>query len=277
MTNPSIDRTLLAAVIGIAKSAVAPILAVYETDFSVQRKADQTPVTEADLAAHEVITTSLAKLPQRWPILSEESAAISFADRALWHRYWLVDPLDGTRDFVKRNDEFSINIALIERHCPVLGVILAPVSGICYFAARGLGAHKWIPEGDPVPIRVRRCTPPRLTVAGSRFHRNPLTDAFIRNLGNAEVMVMGSALKTCLVAEGRADVYPRFGPTSEWDTAAAQCVVEEAGGHLTNTDFQPLRYNTQESLTNPAFLAYGDSSVDWRSYLPNAASDQLKQ
>lgn len=272
MSNTLIDRALLSAIIEIAKSAADPILEIYQTDFSVHRKADQSPVTEADLAAHKVITEGLAKLPQRWPILSEESALISFSERARWNRYWLVDPLDGTRDFVKRNDEFSINIALIEHHCPVLGVVLAPVSGICYFAARGFGAHKWVPEKSPAPIRVRSRPAHRLTVAASRFHRNPLTDAFIHNLGNPEIMVMGSALKTCLVAEARADIYPRFGPTSEWDTAAAQCVVEEAGGHLTNTRFQPLRYNTQESVTNPAFLAYGDSSVDWRRYLPDAAS-----
>lgn len=273
MTNISIDRTLIAAVIDIAKSAAVRILEVYQTNFSVRRKADQSPVTEADLTAHVVITAGLSKLTQCWPILSEESASIPFSDRAIWHRYWLVDPLDGTRDFVKRNHEFSINIALIERHRPVLGVILAPVTGICYFAARGLGAHKWVPESSPVPIRVRRCPTDRPTVAGSRFHRTPLTDTFIKNLGDVEMVLMGSALKSCLVAEGRADIYPRFGPTSEWDTAAAQCVVEEAGGHLTNTQFQPLRYNTRESLTNPAFLTFGDSSVDWRSYLPETASD----
>jgi 3'(2'), 5'-bisphosphate nucleotidase len=273
MSKISIDRTLMGSIIDIARSAAGPILEVYQTNFTVQRKADQSPVTEADLAAHEVITASLSKLAQRWPVLSEESASIPFSNRALWHRYWLVDPLDGTRDFVKRNDEFSVNIALIEQNRPVLGVILAPVTGICYFAARGLGAHKWVPETSPTPIRVRRCSADRLTVAGSRFHRNPLTDAFIRNLGPSELLVMGSSLKSCLVAEGRADIYPRFGPTSEWDTAAAQCVVEEAGGHLTNTSFEPLRYNTRESLTNPPFLTFGDASVDWRSYLPQVGGD----
>lgn len=269
MSNLSIDRTLLAATVEIAKSAALPILEVYQTNFSVQHKADKSPVTEADLAAHEVITEGLSKLTQQWPILSEESVAIPFSNRSRWHQYWLVDPLDGTRDFVKRNDEFSVNIALIKEHSPVLGVILAPVTGICYFAAQGLGAHKWVPGRTPVPIHVRACPTDQLTAVGSRFHRNPLTDAFIKNLGTAEILAMGSSLKSCLVAEGRADVYPRFGPTSEWDTAAAQCVVEEAGGHLTDTQFEPLRYNTRESLTNPAFLTFGDSSVDWRRYLPD--------
>ena len=273
MTDLSIDRALTETIIDIAKSAAVAILEIYQSNFSVQRKADQSPVTEADLAAHEVITVSLSKLTPRWPVLSEESASIPFSNRAIWHRYWLVDPLDGTRDFVKRNDEFSVNIALIERHCPVLGVVFAPVTGICYFAARGLGAYKWVPERSPVPIRVRRCPANRFTVARSRFHPNPLTDAFIRNLGKTEMLVMGSALKSCLVAEGRADIYPRFGPTSEWDTAAAQCVVEEAGGHLTSTQFEPLRYNTRASLTNPAFLTFGDATVDWRSYLPDAGSN----
>ena len=273
MTNTSIDHTLIGAIIDIAKSAAGAILEVYQTNFSVQRKADQSPVTEADLAAHEVITAGLSKLAQHWPVLSEESASIPFSHRAIWHHYWLVDPLDGTRDFVKRNDEFSVNIALIEGHCPALGVVLAPVTGICYFAARGLGAHKWLPDSSPALIRVRRCPADRLTVASSRFHRNPLTDAFIQNLGKTDMLVMGSSLKSCLVAEGRADIYPRFGPTSEWDTAAAQCVVEEAGGYLTSTRFKPLRYNTQDSLTNPAFLTFGDSSVDWRRYLPDTESD----
>lgn len=271
MTNAAIDNNLLMNIIAIARSAAVPILEVYRTDFSVQRKADQSPVTAADLAAHELITQRLAELPHCWPILSEESASIPFSQRVRWHRYWLVDPLDGTRDFVNRNDEFSINIALIEHQRPVLGVILAPVSGICYFAAKALGAFKCAAEMAPVPIRVRPCSMDRLTVASSRFHRNALTDAFIENLGPVEMVSMGSALKSCLVAEGRADLYPRFGPTSEWDTAAAQCIIEEAGGQLTDTRFQPLRYNTQESLTNPPFLAFGDVSVDWGSYLPAAA------
>lgn len=273
MSPMSIDRTLVAIVVEIARSAAGPILEVYQTDFSVQRKADKSPVTDADLAAHEVIAAGLSKLAPRWPVLSEESASIPFSHRAHWHYYWLVDPLDGTRDFVNRNDEFSVNIALIERNRPVLGVVLAPVTGICYFAAQGFGAYKWIPGTSASPIHVRRCPADRLTVAGSRFHRNPLTDAFIQNLGSTELLVMGSALKSCLVAEGRADVYPRFGPTSEWDTAAAQCVVEEAGGHLTNTKFEPLRYNIQESLTNPPFLTFGDASVDWERYLPDSGID----
>lgn len=268
MTIPSLDDTLIAAIIDIARAAATGILAVYQTDFSVRNKADKSPVTEADLVANEVITEGLTRLPERLPILSEESLLIPFSERTLWHRYWLVDPLDGTRDFVKRSDEFSVNIALIERHRPVLGVILAPVTGTCYFAVRGRGAHKWIPTAAPIPIRVRRRPPDRLTVAGSRFHRNALTDAFIKNLGNIDLLAMGSSLKSCLVAEGRADIYPRFGPTSEWDTAAAQCVVEEAGGHLTDTRFKPLRYNTRESLTNPSFLTFGDASVDWCRYLP---------
>ena len=268
MSGTAIDRILLMAIIEIARTAAARILQVYDSDFTVTRKEDHSPLTEADLAAHQTILRGLSQLSPKLPVLSEESTPIPFAERRRWHRYWLVDPLDGTREFIKRNDEFTVNIALIEDHRPILGVILAPVTGVCYFAARGFGAHKWQPNHSPKRIRVRRRPTGRLTVAGSRSHRNALTETFICNLGDIELLVVGSSLKSCLVAEGRADIYPRFGATSEWDTAAAQCVVEEAGGGLANTALVPLRYNTEASLTNPPFLAFGDISEDWRKYLP---------
>jgi 3'(2'), 5'-bisphosphate nucleotidase len=266
-----IDETLLEKVIAIAEKAARRILDVYETDFAVERKDDRSPLTEADMAAHQTIIAGLSALEPSLPIVSEESAQVPAAERLRWTRYWLVDPLDGTREFVKRNGEFTVNIALIDGHRPVLGVVYVPVSGVCYYAGSGVGAYKREPDGASRRIHVRQFPAGTVTVAGSRSHRDPQTEAFIGRLGQVELISIGSSLKTCLVAEGRADVYPRFGETSEWDTAAAQCVVEQAGGHLTDTELRPLRYNTGESLINPPFLVYGDDAVDWHRYLSGAA------
>lgn len=263
---PGMD--LLDAVSDVAAVAGERILEIYGSEFDVHRKRDRSPVTAADMAAHHSITGGLAAIRPKLPVLSEESRHTTFSERCVWRRYWLVDPLDGTREFVKRNGEFTVNIALVEDHRPVLGVILVPVTGVCYLAAAGLGAFKREPGTAPRPIRTRRCPDGPLIVAGSRSHLDPATNGFIANLGNPRVMRVGSSLKSCLVAEGEADVYPRFGPTAEWDTAAAQCIVEEAGGGLTDTRLQPLEYNTRHTLLNPDFLVFGDPGADWSRYLP---------
>jgi len=260
---------LIAPVIDIARAAGEKIMAVYGTDFSVSRKDDHSPLTEADMAAHNTILEGLNKLTPGWPVLSEEAAGISFAQRSAWQRYWLVDPLDGTREFVKRNGDFTVNIALIEQQRAVLGVVYIPVSGVCYYAAARHGAYKQNPHESAAPIHVRPCHEEMCTVVGSRSHRGASLDGFLANLGNYEILSVGSSLKMCLVAEGKADIYPRLGPTSEWDTAAAQCIVEEAGGHITDTQMQPLRYNTKSSLLNPQFFAFGDTRKDWSQFLPN--------
>ncbi len=252
----------------IAKTAGERIMEIYKTDFQVKQKSDHSPLTLADMAAHEIIVTELEKLTPDLPILSEESAKIPYDKRVTWGRYWLVDPLDGTREFVKRNGEFTVNIALIDDHKPILGVVYVPVSGITYFAAQGNGAFKSLPEQSPEQIQVRTCPKDRLIVAGSRSHANESLQKFIAALNvEVELLTIGSSLKSCLVAEGKADIYPRFGLTSEWDTAAAHCVVEEAGGYLTDTQLQPLRYNTKASLLNPHFLVFGDAQQDWARYL----------
>ena len=264
-----VDRGLLDAVRRIAAAAARRILRVYHSPFEVARKADESPLTEADLASHRIIVEGLKALSPALPVLSEESADdVDFATRAGWTRYWLVDPLDGTKDFVKRNGEFTVNIALIDRHAPVLGVVAAPVTGVCYAAGRGLGARRYDPDGAASDLRVRAPAGKPWRVAASRSHMDRRTEAFIRNLGPSERVSIGSSLKFCLLAEGGVDVYPRFGPTSEWDTAAAQCVVEQAGGRVTDLGLEPLRYNTGESLLNPYFLAFGDPTVDWRAFLP---------
>jgi len=259
--------TLLAPAIEIAKQAGRKIMEIYESDFSVEHKDDSTPLTEADTAAHQIIDSGLNALTPDLPILSEESAAIPFEVRKGWQRYWLVDPLDGTREFVKRNGEFTVNIALIDEQQPVLGVVYAPVLGVYYYACRGQGAYKRDAMNEPVRIQSRPWQGGRTVIAGSRSHRGTSLETFLGNLGDYEMIPMGSALKSCLVAEGKADVYPRLGPTSEWDTAAAQCVVEEAGGRITDTAMRPLRYNTKDSLLNPYFFACGAGEVDWSKYL----------
>ncbi len=253
--------------IDVAISAGKRILEIYERGYSVEHKEDQSPLTEADMAAHAIIDDGFAEFTPEIPVLSEESANIPFDERASWQRYWLVDPLDGTREFIKRNGEFTVNIALIDNHEPVLGVVYAPVLGVYYYACRGQGAFK----RDGVSAAERIHTRPHghipVTVAGSRSHRGDSLERFLANLGEYELISMGSALKTCLVAEGKADVYPRLGPTSEWDTAAAQCVLEEAGGLLTDMAMRPFRYNEKEELLNPHFFAFGDPRVDWSRYL----------
>ena len=266
MANYDLQQ-LLTGVLSIAREAGDTIMAIYNRDFSVQQKKDETPVTEADMAAHAVIDDGLEELAPEYPVLSEESAAIRFEDRARWERYWLVDPLDGTREFIKRNGEFTVNIALIDGHKSILGVVYAPVISTMYYAAKGLGAFKQEQDQPAVAIHVREKRRDKLIIAGSRSHRGSSLEKFLKNVGEHEIFGMGSSLKSCLVAEGKADIYPRLGPTSEWDTAAAQCVVEEAGGRITNTRMETLPYNTKDKLLNPHFFVFGDKNVDWSEYL----------
>jgi 3'(2'), 5'-bisphosphate nucleotidase len=250
-------------VCGIARRAGAAILEIYAGSFAVEQKADNSPLTAADMAAHHAIVEGLRALTPDIPVLSEESADVPWSTRAAWARYWLVDPLDGTREFVKRNGEFTVNIALIEDHVPVFGVVLAPVSGELYFGLRDEGAFvERAPGALPEPLSTRAAMQPPV-VAGSRSHAQERTGAMLANLGEHRLMSMGSSLKFCLIAAGKADLYLRLGPTSEWDTAAAQCVLEQAGGAVLDLNGRPFRYNTRESLLNPEFVAVGDTSVDW--------------
>jgi 3'(2'), 5'-bisphosphate nucleotidase len=258
---------LLAAARSLALEAGAKILEIYEQGFEINRKADLSPVTSADLAAHGIIKRGFARLTPNLPLLSEEDQRLDFADRKSWSWYWLVDPLDGTREFIKRNGEFTVNIALVQYHRPVLGVIHVPVARLSYFACLGEGAYRQRPAADAKRITTRKTPVERPMVVGSRSHGSPGLLAFLERLGPHELIRKGSALKSCMVAEGSADIYPRFGPTSEWDTAAAQCVVEEAGGRLTDMSMRPLRYNAKPSLENPPFVVTGDRSYDWSAHL----------
>lgn len=262
------SNELINDIIELSVVAGQRIMEIYDTNFDVEQKSDNTPLTAADMAAHHTIIDGLGRLTPDIPVLSEESASIPFSERSQWQRYWLVDPLDGTREFVKRNGEFTVNIALIDNHESVLGVVYAPVTGDTYYAARGMGAFKKTSENNQaVAIHTRQKPVNQAIIAGSRSHRGDSLEAFLQKISNVEIISMGSSLKSCLVAEGRVDLYPRLGPTSEWDTAAAQCVVEEAGGRITMTDMQPLRYNTKDELLNPHFLVIGDPDFDWAQYL----------
>ena len=258
-----LDKALADKVIAISHQAGNKIMEIYQRDFDVDVKSDQSPLTEADLAAHHCIVDGLKALSDL-PVLSEESANIAWSERSQWQQYWLVDPLDGTKEFIKKNGEFTVNIALIDQGKPVFGVVYAPVLQQTYVGIAGQGAYK-LTQGKREDICPAPHQPGEIwRIVGSRSHQSPEIQAFLDSLGGeSELVAMGSSLKLCLVAEGAAHLYPRLGPTSEWDTAAAQAVVEAAGGKVTIIDdpanardehASVLRYNQQESVLNPYFL-----------------------
>lgn len=259
------------AVLVIAREAGDAILEVYAHAFDVEHKADASPLTAADTAAHRVISEGLQRLTPAWPVLSEEGTRIPWATRSQWSTYWLVDPLDGTREFVKRNGEFTVNIALVTQNESVFGVVHAPVTGETWHAEQGRNAYRRIGQVD-MPLRSRAPATQPLRVAASRSHRDARTEAVLTAMGDIETIGLGSSLKFCRIAEGALDVYPRFGPTCEWDTAAAQCVLEAAGGVLLAPDGRAFRYNRRETLLNGDFIALGDPALPWRDWL--AAADE---
>lgn len=266
---------LCTACVDIARDAGKAILTIYDAGFNIEEKHDNSPLTDADMASHNLIIKRLTELTPDIPILSEESAKLPFAERQRWQTYWLVDPLDGTREFIKRNGEFTVNIALIHQHKSIIGVINVPVLDVDYFAWKEGGSFKSEHGGEAKKISVRKLPASgnsQLTVAGSRSHGSEMMKQYIEKLGDVEMLSMGSSLKFCLVAEGKADLYPRLGLTSEWDTAAAHCIVEQAGGYITKTDMTPLEYNTKDSLLNPFFFVFADNSRDWSQYLEPAAT-----
>lgn len=255
-----LSQALIDNVIAIAMAAGDAIMKVYESQerTSVSLKADSSPLTAADLAAHRVIVEGLSALNESHPILSEESADISWQERKQWSTYWLVDPLDGTKEFIKGNGEFTVNIALVHDGVPLLGVVYAPVLNRIFWGAHGQGAWQRFLGQNAEAIRVRPHQPgEKWKVVGSRSHPSAEMTDYLAQLGDegCEVIAMGSSLKLCLVATGEADLYPRLGPTSEWDTAAAHGVLLAAGGEVVTLNEQPLVYNRRESLLNPYFVA----------------------
>jgi 3'(2'), 5'-bisphosphate nucleotidase len=259
--------TLIPDLVAIARRAGEAILQVYADDFEVLSKDDQSPLTRADLASHAIIRDALRALTPNTPVMSEESAQAPFETRSAWREYWLVDPLDGTKEFVNRNGEFTVNIALIRDHRPVAGVVHVPVREQTYWGVIGTDGHHgaWRQDGDTEPVALSTRRPPAEVpvVVGSRSHANPKLVDRLEALGPHELVSMGSSLKFCLVAEGSADLYPRLGPTSEWDTGAAQAVVEAAGGAVLELDGRPLGYNRKAEVLNPWFLVLGDPEAGW--------------
>lgn len=249
--------------VNMAEDAGRAILDIYDTDFAVEQKDDQSPLTQADLASNDIIVARLRELTPEIPIISEEAGLPDFAERSQWDCYWLIDPLDGTKEFVNRNGEFTVNIAFIRHHKPVLGVVHVPVRQTTYIGCEGLGAERREAEKAPERITVALESNSPVRVVGSRSHLGDSLNAFLERLGHFEMHPMGSSLKFCLVAEGGADIYPRLGLTSEWDTAAAQAVVEQAGGQVLELNGKPLSYNKKEDILNPHFLVIGAQDHDW--------------
>ena len=250
------SSSILPEVLKIADAASEKVMSIYMTDFKVNYKADESPITAADIASHNVIVEGLSNLSQDIPILSEEGAEIPWSERKHWQRFWLIDPIDGTKDFTQRTGEFTVNIALIENGEPILGVVTAPALAEAYWGLKGEGAYKRDNTGHVQRISV---APPgeAKRVVASKNHLNEDTKAFIDKLGAHELVQAGSSLKFCKIAEGHADIYPRLAPTCEWDTGAAHAVLSAAGGKVETLEGKPLQYG-KEDVLNPHFIASGD-------------------
>lgn len=266
-----INEELLKLIIKTAKQAGEAIMEIYSRDdFGIIKKEDNTPLTLADSASDDVIKQTLSRLTPDIPLLSEESLDVPYENRKKWKRFWLIDPLDGTKEFIKRNGEFTVNIALIEDNEPILGVVYAPASGTLYYGAKDLGAYKLENNSKKRITTQKYKNGEILNIVASHSHHNENTEKFIKNIEQDSILVniikIGSSLKFCLVAEGMIHLYPRFGATMEWDTAAAQAIVEAAGGSVTNLDNEPLRYN-KEKLLNPYFIVDGSQGFRWQKYL----------
>ncbi len=277
MRRAVVDKNIVDEVVALCRRAGEAILEIYtRSDLGVEVKADESPLTAADLAAHHILVGGLEGLLEGVPILSEEAVAPSFSERSQWQRYWIIDPLDGTKEFIKRSGEFTVNVALVDNHIPVLGVVHVPVSGVTYTGLKDVGAYKIEGEESEKSIAVRSMSgrggaDKPVTVVASRSHGADAVDDLLtrlaKDLGHTDTCNMGSSLKLCLVAEGCADIYPRLAPTMEWDTAAAQAVVEAAGGQVLNADLELLRYNEKDELLNPYFYVLGDRVFPWQNLL----------
>ena len=283
-TADLVTEETVAALVALVGDAGKLILEVYhqDTDFDVEIKSDSSPITQADRKAHRCIVDGLSQLTPQIPILSEESKLPTYKERSSWKTYWLIDPLDGTKEFLNRNDEFTVNIALITGGVAILGCVHVPVTGVTYVGSQALGAfkygghtgHKEEKQREKIAVRsiasrVTHDLP--IEIVASRRHGFDKVEKLIERLRLAyphiAIKNIGSSLKLCLIAEGKADLYPRFGPTSEWDTAAAQAVVEAAGGIVVDSSFSALRYNDKDDILNPEFFVIGDAAHDWKNVL----------
>jgi 3'(2'), 5'-bisphosphate nucleotidase len=261
--------TLVPQLVTLAHQAGEAVMKFYsQEELGTTYKEFDSPLTCADIASHDLIVERLQALTPSVPVLSEESKAVPYHVRQAWRTFWLVDPLDGTKEFIKRNGEFTVNIALIEDGRPVFGIVHAPALSVTYLGARGMGAFKQTAQSRMQRIQVAQCELTRLKVVVSRSHAGDEVERFLDKIAPLECLSIGSSLKICLVAEGEAHLYPRLGPTMEWDTAAAQCVVEMAGGAITDLAAQTLRYNKPD-LHNPHFIVSGTPDFPWQRYFEN--------
>jgi len=269
---------LIAHLLPVVRAAGDEILKIYQTDFSVEAKQDESPLTLADLASHRVIENALTEMHPKWPVISEESEMAPYSERRQWETYWLVDPLDGTKEFVNRNGEFTVNIALIQDHRPVLGLVGVPVRQEIYTGCAPLGIAEKHTGSDVQSLQPRRMQDRKnLTIVASRSHGGARLESYLDGLSaqfeRAERTPVGSSLKLCYLAEGKADIYPRLGPTSEWDIGAAQAVLEAAGGAVWTFSREVLAYNAKESILNPEFVAVADAEFNWWDLLPSLPPD----
>ena len=262
-----LSKENLLEIVNISVDAGEVILNYYNENVDVIYKDDESPLTKADLASHKIITDSIKKITPDIPILSEEEL-IDWKIRKKWNKYWLIDPLDGTKEFIKKNDEFTVNIALIENNRPILGVIYTPALNELFYSIKNFGSYKiftkkklnTLKEAKRISINKKKSN--KVKIVGSRSHSNSILEKWVnKNFNEFDILQKGSALKFCLIAEGSADIYPRFGPTSEWDIAAGHIILEEAGGKLKSIDNKEILYNEKENILNPDFFAY--SNVDF--------------
>ena len=262
-----LSKENLLEILNISVDAGEVILNYYNENVDVIYKDDESPLTKADLASHKIITDSIKKITPDIPILSEEEF-IDWKIRKKWKKYWLIDPLDGTKEFIKKNGEFTVNIALIENNRPILGVIYTPALNELFYSIKNFGSYKiltkkklnTLKEAKRISINKKKSN--KIKIVGSRSHSNPILDKWVnKNFNEFDILQKGSSLKFCLIAEGSADIYPRFGPTSEWDIAAGHIILEEAGGKLKSIDNKEILYNEKENILNPDFFAY--SNIDF--------------
>ncbi|MCF7870195.1 MAG: 3'(2'),5'-bisphosphate nucleotidase CysQ [Candidatus Omnitrophica bacterium] len=241
--------------------ASAAILDIYQSaDLEVKTKKDNSPLTLADRTSHDILVAELKKLYPDIPIISEEGASIAYQVRKSWQYFWVIDPLDGTKEFISGNGEFTINLALVQSDQPIFGIVAAPTKDTVYFANQGSGAYKKENNNLPQPIKANKKSKDKIIVARTRSHKNEKEELLISKLGQTETIHAGSALKFCLVAEGKADIYLRGGPTMEWDTAAGDCIAAEAGATTYTIDGKPFLYN-KESLLNPGLICTANPEI----------------
>jgi len=259
-----LNEQLISSVVEIAKEAGIAITEIYNSDFDYQLKKDLSPITAADNLSHNIITERLKTLTPNIPILSEENCNIPYKIRSQWTQYWLVDPLDGTKEFISKNGEFTVNIALIENNTPIFGVIDIPVTNETYWGSKVNGSFCSDANNDVKQINVSEDNQNSIRLVASRSHPSNMLASLLEIIVDYEIIEIGSSIKFCLIASGQADCYPRFGPTSEWDTAAGEAIVESAGGQVVNTNGDSMNYNVKEDYLNPNFIVSNGKIISER-------------